>query len=238
MELYYEPDINIHFAELSQEEAHHCLKVMRHKVGDHLLVTNGNGKLWKVALLNDQMKDCRFQILEEIASPFLIHSEICIAIAPTKNSGRFEWFLEKATELGIGSIRPMLCKRSVRTKINSERLQKILITASKQCLRTQFPKVYPLQKFHEVLDHCAAFYSMDERFIASCKDKPPLLQDIYNKSEKAVVLIGPEGDFTNEELKQAINAGFKAVSLGEARLRTETAGIAACHTLNLMHQKV
>ncbi len=235
MELYYAP--NIHQENyLAVDEAKHCLKVMRHKAGDRIYVTDGNGKMWKVVLLSDNPEHCQFEIVENVAAPYPINTAVCIAIAPTKNSSRFEWFLEKATELGIMDIRPMLCQRSVRTKLNSKRLEKILITASKQCLRTQFPRLFSFLKFTDVLEICAAEYQSDQLFIASCEKDITRLQKAYNKSGKAIVLIGPEGGFTGEESEKALKAGFKAVSLAKARLRTETAGIIAVHTIQLMHQ--
>jgi len=237
MELYYAPNIHQE-AELANDEAKHCLKVMRHKTGDRIFVTDGNGNMWQVVLLSDNPEHCRFEIIENVPDHYTINTAVCVAIAPTKNSSRFEWFLEKAAELGIMDIRPMLCKRSVRTKLNSQRLKKILITASKQCLRTQFPTLFSLQKFTDILKICAMEYHSDQLFIASCAEDIKLLQYAYNKSGKACVLIGPEGGFTNEESEQALAAGFEAVSLGKSRLRTETAGIVATHTIQLMHQSL
>ncbi len=159
-----------------------------------------------------------------------------IAIAPTKNIDRFEWFLEKATELGIDEITPLQCEHSERNKIRMDRLEKILIAAMKQSLRSRLPKLNALTSFQTFISQNKKDPTI-EGFIAHCsRDTLPHLMNCCRQGNDTTILIGPEGDFSQKEILMAEEAGFKGISLGKARLRTETAGIAACHIVNLLNE--
>ena len=169
-------------------------------------------------------KKVETQIIERIELDVKRDYKIHIAIAPTKNIARFEWFLEKATEFGIDEITPILCERSERKVIKSERLNKILVSAMKQSLKTQLPVLNALKKYGQFV----ASRIEDQKFIAHLEgDDTKLLIQSYRKSEDVLIMIGPEGDFTNAEISSAKKNGFYSASLGDYRLRTETAGIAA-----------
>jgi 16S rRNA (uracil1498-N3)-methyltransferase len=158
-------------------------------------------------------------------------SRIHIAIAPTKNMDRLEWFAEKVTEIGIDEITPVFCRFSERKNINMERVEKILVSAMKQSQKAYLPKLNPACPVQQLLKQATE----SQKFIAHCYEgEKRLLQQLYNKNESALVMIGPEGDFSPEEVEMALQNGFQPVSLGESRLRTETAGVVACHTMNLL----
>jgi len=198
--------------------------------GQNLDLTDGRGFFYVARITKADPKKCEFEIIkkkEGAKRNFHIH----IAIAPTKNADRIEWFIEKATEIGIDQISFMLCRNSERKVINQERIEKIAISAMKQSQQSWLPRLSQMIPFKEILSSQA-----DQRFIAYVdSDNPKHLKDSISSGEKYLVLIGPEGDFSKEELAQAMNSGFEKVSLGVNRLRTETAGLAAVHILNLLN---
>ena len=232
MPLFYQPAINqgVHF--LDSEESRHCTKVLRLKQGDSFDVIDGLGTQFTCIITDPNPRKCLFDILEkkgpEPDRDFKIH----IAIAPTKNIDRIEWFVEKAVEMGIEEISFIKCKNSERTTIKMERINRKAVSAMKQSRNIKLPKINELQSVND-------FYSLateKSKFICHVDDANPDL--LYQKAKSGntyCVLIGPEGDFTNEELTSAREHGFVKVSLGHSRLRTETAGISACHTLNLIN---
>jgi 16S rRNA (uracil1498-N3)-methyltransferase len=234
MQLFYTHNINNNIAILEEEEARHVTQVLRRKIGDKMQITDGLGNLYMGEIVDITKKTCVVAINETHEKynkrPFHLH----IAIAPTKNIDRLEWFLEKATEIGIDEITPLICKRSERTIIKPERLKGILISAMKQSFQTYSPKLnetLDFQKFMKI-----DFLNEKNKYIAYCNDAEiPPLSKIYPKGENALVLIGPEGDFTETEVDLAIEHGFKGINLGQNRLRTETAGLVACHTINLLN---
>jgi len=202
--------------------------------GDSINVIDGLGTFFRGTIVVDNPKQCIAKI-EERHQGFGDHGySLHIAIAPTKNISRFEWFLEKCTEIGINEITPILCERSERKIIKPQRLEKILISATKQSLKGRIPVLHPMVKLPKLLEQ----NSQGQKFIAHCEEgaQKVLLQNDYDKAEKAIILIGPEGDFTPKEVEKAREASYKEISLGTSRLRTETAGIAACHTIHLAHQ--
>lgn len=218
---------------LSADEAHHCYKVMRHKTGDELWVTDGRGCLYRVIISAIDQRNCLFQVLNKenrSTNDISLH----IAIAPPKNIDRFEWFLEKATEMGITEITPLRCENSERTVIKPERLEKILLSAMKQSLDCQKPKLNELTSFS---DFCKK--TVDPVFFAHCEDgEKKHLAQLYAPHSNAIILIGPEGDFSPKEIALAREKKFTEISLGNKRLRTETAGLVACnciHTVNAMN---
>lgn len=233
MYLFYTNQIDGDWAILSEAEARHCVQVLRMKAGDPLEFVDGQGTWFKGRLVEPHKRACRVAIEErkllEDACPVNLH----LAVAPTKNMDRFEWFLEKATEMGISQITPLLCQRSERRKLRPERLERVLIAAMKQSLKARLPVLHPLQQYLDFLPQVAA----DQQLIAHCMPgEKKLLKDIYLPGKDVCILIGPEGDFTAEEVEKARQQGYTAVSFGTTRLRTETAAIVACHSINFMNQ--
>ncbi|MCF6359243.1 MAG: 16S rRNA (uracil(1498)-N(3))-methyltransferase [Cyclobacteriaceae bacterium] len=232
MKLFYQPDImnGSHF--LTEEESKHCIKVLRHIVGDTLDVVDGTGSKFKVRILEAHQKKTTFDIISHQRKdelPYYIH----IGIAPTKQIERTEWFLEKAIEIGVDEISFFFGRHSERKNINLERMQKKAVSAMKQSLKYQMPIIKLYQDLESLISHIPEKQS---KYIAYVDfDNPHKLKDKVQVNENSVVLIGPEGDFNKTELELAFSNGFQKVSLGQSRLRTETAGLVACHTLNLMN---
>ena len=214
---------------LSAEESKHATKVLRKKEGEILNFTDGKGYLYKAVITVADTRKCRLQVVSSEQKEKQHNYHLHIAIAPTKNMDRFEWFLEKATEIGIDEITPIICSRSERKVIKTERGNRILLSAMKQSLK------YHLPKLNEAIS-LTNFIKQDfegTKYIAHCEDGEKKELRTVNKTEKTIILIGPEGDFSPKEIELAEQNQFKAVSLGASRLRTETAGIIAAHTINI-----
>ncbi len=217
---------------LGSEESFHCIKVLRMKVGETIYVTDGIGNLYEGQIQTQDTKSCPV-MLKSVTSeygkrPFLLH----MAVAPTKNMARFEWFLEKATEIGIDQITPLICEHSERVQLRTDRLQKIILSAAKQSLKAYLPKLNEPVKFNDFIkmNHSAS------RFVAYVEEKQPIhLKTAYQQGD-CTVLIGPEGDFSSKEMDSAFQRGFLPVSLGPSRLRTETAAVVACHIINIANE--
>ncbi|MCF8298441.1 MAG: 16S rRNA (uracil(1498)-N(3))-methyltransferase [Saprospiraceae bacterium] len=230
MNLFYTPDITDDFYSLNEEESRHCKKVLRLKTGDSIHLTDGVGGLYEAEIIDDFSKQLKVKILKTINEFGKRDFRIHIAIAPTKNINRFEWFLEKATEIGIDEITPVICNHSERKVIKHERLNKVLTSAIKQSLKAYHPVLNSVTSFNDLVKKDFN----GQKFIAHCEDnKKENLKNLYKFGNDVLVLIGPEGDFSSKEIQLAKKAGFIPISLGESRLRTETAGIVACHTVNL-----
>lgn len=235
MILFYTTDIQHNIAVFHDEEAHHCTQVLRKRVGDHVTFVDGKGKFYEAEIIEITKKACTLQINKQWEDTNHWDYSIHIAIAPTKNIERFEWFLEKGSEIGINTITPLLCEHSERKNIRLDRLEKILVSAMKQSLKATLPILNDLTPFQEFIQSSQAD---NQKFIAYLGEAAnPSLKNIYQKQMGATVLIGPEGDFSAKEIQMALAQGFIGVSLGASRLRTETAGIVACHTLQLMNEK-
>lgn len=219
--------------QLSNEESFHCIKVLRKKRGDQIDIIDGKGHIFKCKIENDSHRNCSFSILEKIqvsnSKDYYIH----IAIAPTKNQDRIEWFVEKTCELGVDEISFINTKRTERKKINLERIEKKAVSAMKQSKNLNKTKVNALISFEEFLQSHA---ESTQNFIAFVdhNNESQLFKTATSKG-KYLVLIGPEGDFIPEEVSLAKHRNFQMVSLGNSVLRTETAGVIACHTLNLIN---
>jgi 16S rRNA (uracil1498-N3)-methyltransferase len=227
---FYQPAIAKGILYLDEDESRHAVKVLRMKVGDALHITDGSGSFYRAAIRDADAGKCVFSILERKSVPARKFS-ISIALAPTKNIDRTEWFVEKAVELGIEQIYFMLCQNSERKTVNMERIQKIAISAMKQSGQAWLPACESIKPFQEIITKSA-----DQKFICYVdQQNPAQLKSLANPGKNYLVLIGPEGDFRGEELKHAIEYGFMKASLGHNRLRTETAALAACHTLNLIN---
>ena len=231
MILFYSDDCDGKMANLIESEAIHCRVALRKNVGDLIFITDGKGNGYEGEITHLGKKKVEVNLLRTIELSKIQDFRVHIAIAPTKNISRFEWFLEKATELGINEITPIRCSRSERKIIKEERLKKILVSAMKQSLKSRIPKLNPLTKFSDFLkqDFNGQF------FIAHLEEDPELLIKSYTSGSDVVILIGPEGDFTLEEIAEAKKADFKSVSLGDYRLRTETAGIAAVQCIHFVN---
>ena len=233
MQLFYEPQIDSSKStfSFSKEESRHILKVLRKKTGDKIFITNGKGNLFDCEIETQLGTLCEVKVLKETFTP-LYSKEIHLAVCPTKHSDRFEWFLEKATEIGLSSITPIRAARSERKEIKRERLERIVQSAMKQSLRTYLPAVNETTILSD-------FLNIDfngNKLIAHCENsqKYPMLQAI-DLDKNTLILIGPEGDFSEEEIKMAIDKGFKPVTLGDQRLRTETAALLACILTNSVY---
>ena len=235
MQLFYTTDIRGNIAYFDETESRHLTQVLRRKVGDTVQFTDGLGHLFSGEIIEVSKRTCAVAIQGTTdnfqARPFRLH----IAIAPTKNMDRFEWFLEKATEIGIDEITPLICKRSERTVVKTERLKGVLASAMKQSLKAFLPIINESVDFQQFMKH--KFAEGDKKFIAYCNEaeRHPLSK-MYEKSKNCVLLIGPEGDFTEGEVAAAFKQNFVGVSLGNSRLRTETAGVVGCHTVNLLNE--
>lgn len=229
MHVFYTPDIQTS-TELPEEEAQHCVRVLRLTAGDEISLTDGKGNFYRAEISVATHKRCLVNIKETIYQEPLWDGHLHIAMAPTKNMDRNEWFAEKATEIGFDELTFLNCRFSERKVIKTERIEKILVSAIKQSLKARLPRL------NEMTDFCT-FIEKDfkgQKFIADCYEgEKPLLKDVLTKGEDALVLIGPEGDFSEEEVKKAIEKGFVPISLGKSRLRTETAALVACHTMNM-----
>ncbi len=233
MILFYTKNINGKIATLEGDEAMHCMKTLRKKVGDSVHLIDGKGGWYDGTLVSTSKKTCDISIENERFEAERANFKLHIAIAPTKNINRLEWFLEKATEIGIDEITPILCQRSERKTVRLDRLEKIILAATKQSLKSYLPKLNELTKFSDFLKKETVMGY--QKMIAHCNEGEKVaLKRAYEKPKNVLILIGPEGDFSNEEVELANENGFQAIGLGKERLRTETAGIVACHTVNLL----
>lgn len=233
MALFFAPQI----AEapfLNEEESLHCVKVLRLSQGDTIQVIDGIGTLYDARIVVPSPKRVEVEILA--AHPdFGSHPyELHMAVAPTKNIDRFEWFVEKAVEIGVDSITPLLCRYSERKVIKLERLEKIAISAAKQSLKGKVPVIHSLTSIDQFLSEAPE----GQRFIAHCHEDGErlLLSKQIQPGSVCSVLIGPEGDFSEEEVAKAMKTGFIPVSLGNSRLRTETAAVVATHTIAVLNE--
>ena len=237
MQLFYNPDINSSITEFifNKDESRHIVRVLRKKEGDLLSITNGKGFLFKVQIINANDKKCLVKMIsfEEKEKNWNYH--LHIAIAPTKLNDRFEWFLEKTTEIGIDEITPIICDNSERKVLKTERMQKVLVSAMKQSLKFKLPKLNEPSKFSDFIQS----NSTKSKFIAHCEDpdQKNTLKKLLKPNEDLLVLIGPEGDFSSKEISIALQHKFIPLSLGSSRLRTETAGIVVCNTVSIINEK-
>lgn len=232
MHLFYAPSIKNNVHELTEEESRHCIRVLRLQKGDQLHLTDGRGTLYRARLIDDHIRHCRVEVEDHQKEygkrPFYLH----IAVAPTKNIKRFEWFLEKATEIGVDEITPVHCFHSERKQLKTDRMKRILVAAMKQSLKTYLPKLNEMTPFDELIGHSGH----PQQFIACLEEgKAQPLKDLYIPGKDALVVIGPEGDFSGRETEYAKEKGFHPVTLGTSRLRTETAAMVSCHSINMLN---
>ena len=229
MQLFYNPNIDETTESFSfdKEESRHIIKVLRKKDSDILQVTNGLGLLFETQITLASDNKCIVQVLsikKKPESKFHLH----LAVAPTKMNDRFEWFLEKATEIGIQEITPVICDRSERKVINLDRFEKIILSAMKQSNETFLPKLNEAISFKEFIQQ----KNKGLQLIAHCEETDKKsLKEILKPNESVTMLIGPEGDFSEKEIALALENNFQPVTLGNTRLRTETAAVIACHSV-------
>jgi RNA methyltransferase, RsmE family len=229
--IFYAPHI-LDNTVLPEEESAHCVRVLRKKEGDQILITDGKGHFFDAEIVVAHPKKCEVSILQkqDVLKPW--NGYLHIAFAPTKNLDRIEWFAEKVTEIGIDRITPLLCRYSERKEIKLLRIEKILVSAMKQSQKASLPQLDEMVSFKQFVKQ-----SFDgQKFIAHCYPmEKELLKSIYKQGENVLILIGPEGDFSEQEVDEALQNGFKSISLGSSRLRTETAGLVACNTIQILN---
>ncbi len=229
--LFYCPNI-LESPVLPEEESFHCAKVLRTQEGETITVTDGRGSFYICELVQADPKQCivaiRHQTEAAVNRLFTLH----IAFAPTKQMDRNEWFLEKGTEIGIDRFTPLLCRYSERKEIKVERLRKIVVSAMKQSMQAYLPEIETMAPFEVLVNRPF----QGRKFIAHCHNLPKKeLAHTYRKGENALILIGPEGDFSEEEVELAIDLGFEPVSIGVTRLRSETAALVSMHTIHVIN---
>ncbi|NRD20249.1 16S rRNA (uracil(1498)-N(3))-methyltransferase [Winogradskyella eckloniae] len=234
MQLFYNPNIteNDTSFKFDKEESRHIAKVLRKKTGDALHITNGKGWLFTAEIIVAEQKNCSVNITAREFKPqktFKLH----LAVAPTKMNDRYEWFLEKATEIGIDSITPILCDHSERKVVKTERFEKIIQSAMKQSLQCYLPQLNAPVSFKTLIEQ----NFNGQKFIAHCEETDKKsLKSLLEPNGEYILLIGPEGDFSLKEIEMALQHNFIPVTLGKTRLRTETAAIAACHSVAFLNE--
>lgn len=234
MNLFFSSQITEKWAILEDEELRH-LAVLRYQVGDSVLLTDGKGGWYKGEILQMDKRQAQIQVNDSQHFPSRGACKVHLAIAPTKNMDRLEWFLEKATEIGIDSIIPIWCKHSERHNLRPDRLEKVILSAMKQSLKAFLPQLHPAATVTDFLQK--KWPEQTQRFMAYIAQPPaPHLAKLYTPGQDVVVLIGPEGDFSTDEVLVAEKNGYLMTSLGSSRLRTETAGIAAVHTIAVLNE--
>ncbi len=235
MHLFYTPDITTDIYTLNEEESKHCVRVLRLNEGDKIQLIDGVGGFYEAEITDNNPKRCSVKIIHHKKELGKRNWQLHIAIAPTKNMDRLEWFIEKATEIGIDEVSLIDSKNSERTIVKTERIQKVAISAIKQSLKGYLPKINEVVDYKKFIALTKDFKG--EKFIAHCQSTGlPHIKKLYSPKQNALILIGPEGDFTMEEVKFALQNGFKEISLGESRLRTETAALYACAALNVLNE--
>ena len=230
MHLFYIPGVSGNSIQLDETESKHAIRVLRLEKGEKVNVVDGKGGFYLAEIADANPKKCLLQVLDTKIEfgkrDFYLH----IAIAPTKNNDRFEWFLEKVTEIGIDEITPLITEHSERKTVNTERFEKILVSAVKQSVKAYLPKLNQPVTFKELVKNAAE----EKKFIAYVDENHrDHLKNRVQNNDNVLILIGPEGDFSKTEIELALKNGFVPVSLGASRLRTETAGVVACHIVNL-----
>lgn len=233
MQLFYIEDLSSDIIELSKEESQHCVRVLRLSEGDEIFLTDGRGLMCSGEIISAGNKSCSVQIKERTENFQQRDYYLHLAVAPTKNTARLEWFLEKAVEVGIDEFTPVFCEHSERNSLKTERLEKIAVAAMKQSLKAYKPVINEPVLLKDFLGRNSDM----QKFIAYCEgDSRTPLKSVYQAKKPAVVLIGPEGDFSKNEIEKALETGFIPVTLGTSRLRTETAALATCFFINLLNE--
>ena len=226
MQLFYAPEISLPRYTLTEEESKHCIRVLRMTIGDELHLTDGKGNMYRCKVVVDNVKRCEVEVVETIAEYERMTYGLTMCVAPTKIIDRFEWFLEKATEIGVSEVYPLECDHSERRQIKHEREEKVITAAVKQSLKAYHPTLHEMTSVRDII-------MMDfegEKYIAHCDGEfgeRTYLGKLVKKGANTLILIGPEGDFSPEEVALAVENGFEEITLGTQRLRTETAAVVA-----------
>ncbi len=230
---FFAPDIETNNM-LPESDSQHCVRVLRMKEGDTVEIIDGKGFRYTCRLIEAHSKRAKVEIVEKIPVPPVWDNNITIAVAPTKHLDRMEWMVEKLTEIGVNRIIPLLCRYSERKEIKVERLEKIAISAMKQSLKATMPEILPMTPIKEIITS----FDAEQKFVAYCDKTIPrkLLSKEYSANKDTIILIGPEGDFSLEEIKSALDNNYCPITLGDNRLRTETAAIVACDTCHIINQ--
>lgn len=228
MQVFYAPNCQVGFFPLQEEESKHVVRVLRMKQGDPVYVVDGKGKLFEGIIYEPHLKHCILQINRVTDNFEKRNYRLHMAISPLKSVDRFEWFIEKAIEIGIDEITPVICSRTEKKNVNIDRLNRIIESAMKQSLKAYHPvlnDVCKLEKFIIRTDE-------SQKGIAYCGEgEKRFIGEVFSTNSNYTILIGPEGDFTSEEFSMALQNGYNGISLGQSRLRTETAGVVACHAM-------
>ncbi len=234
MHIFYTPDISGPLYTLNEEESKHCIKVLRLPVGTQIYLVDGKGGFYTAEIISDNPKKVNLSIVKEEQNFNKRNHYLHIAVAPTKNIDRLEWFLEKATELGIDEITPIITDRSERRVVKEERLNKVITSAVKQSIKAYHPKLNEAITYEAFLKQSFE----GDCLIAHCIDQgqKAYISGLVKPHGQYLILIGPEGDFTPDEVDLALNKGFKALTLGNNRLRTETAALSACFEINYLNR--
>ncbi|HUX96296.1 MAG TPA: 16S rRNA (uracil(1498)-N(3))-methyltransferase [Bacteroidales bacterium] len=234
MQIFYAPGIKGTSYMLNEMESKHCIRVLRMTKGSLIRLIDGKGTFYEGEISDPDPKKCQITILEVKYGFEKRNYKLHIAISPLKNTDRFEWFVEKSVEIGVDEITPIICKLTEKQSIKHERIENIIISAMKQSLKALKPVINEPLSFDDFIKQ-----SVDGlRMIAHCKSYPERVKisEACKKSDNAIIMVGPEGDFSEDELATAVNYGFTPIHLGTSRLRTETAGIAACHSIYFINQ--
>lgn len=232
---FFAPDIE-NTLRLPEGESGHAIRVLRRRPGDEVEVVDGRGMLFRCRLVDDNHKGASITIVEREELPKVWTPSITVAVAPTKNMDRMEWLVEKLVEIGIDRFVPLKCERSERKELKVERIEKIAVSAMKQSLKAILPRIDATTPFKAFMAECAAMEA--QRFVGYCDENTPrqLLARAYAPGNDVVLMIGPEGDFSPAEIQLAIASGFNAVTMGDNRLRTETAALVAADTIHIVNQ--
>ncbi|WP_316790700.1 16S rRNA (uracil(1498)-N(3))-methyltransferase [Pedobacter frigoris] len=234
MHVFYTPDISANEYVLNEDESKHCLKVLRLGIGARVNLIDGRGGMYLAEIIQESKKNVTLRVIETTLEYNKRNHHLHIAVAPTKNIDRLEWFLEKATEIGIEEITPLICDRSERRVVKEDRLNKVITSAVKQSLQAYHPVLNPQINFADFL----RIKNDSIKMIAHCIDGEPreYINELIKPGQNYTLLIGPEGDFTPSEIELALENGYKPLTLGNTRLRTETAALAACFEVNYLNR--
>ncbi len=233
MHIFYTPDIDSDIYNLSEEESKHCVRVLRLQRGSPVQLVDGVGGFYDAILEDPHPKRAALRVTGVQRGYGKRNHYLHIAVAPTKNIERLEWFLEKATEIGIDEITPLICERSERKDLKADRLNKVITSAVKQSIKAYHPKLNEAVKFKDFVSSA----SNRHKYIAHCIDsEKSTLKDNIELNSDYLVIIGPEGDFTSSEVRDALDANFLPIALGNSRLRTETAALEACFEINFLNR--
>ena len=234
MQIFYAPDISGTDYTLDEKESGHCIKVLRMKSGTRVQVIDGKGNLYEAVIVNPDPRKCSLAVTGVFRDFEKRDYRLHIAISPLKNYERFEWFVEKSVEIGVDEITPLICSNTEKPGIKRERINNLIISAMKQSLKSTITVLNEPCKFHDFIGKIYAGSCM----IAHCNNDSARsrIGEVYSKGNDSVLIIGPEGDFSRDEINAAVEKGFLPVHLGQSRLRSETAGIAACYSICYINQ--